>query len=79
MTWDGTERRNMDRDAVERDRLLTELHADMKYLVKTMDAHVLLDEKRFEEVRDKIEFHQKMVYGFIGIIGFVEVLLRFTK
>lgn len=46
--WDGkTERRRMDQDWIQRDRLLTEIHSNTKDLPKKLDEHIKFDDKRF--------------------------------
>lgn len=73
------ERRDMNESERKRDAIMGEVHSDIKYLVKTMDAHVVLDDKRFDEVKGKLEFHQKIVYGCIGVFSAVEILFKFFK
>jgi hypothetical protein len=45
--WDGIERRVVDRDWIERDRLLTEIHTNTKDLPLKLDEHKKWDDKRF--------------------------------
>ena len=48
MSWDGkTERRTMSRDWIERDRLLSEIHANTRDLPKKLEDHQAWDNKRF--------------------------------
>jgi len=58
---------------------IIETHTNVANLVKTFDAHVILDDKRDVEIRNRLEFHQKIVYGGIGIVVFVEVISKFIQ
>ena len=64
---------------VERDRLLTEVHSDIKHLVKWTEAHAMDDKENFRELRKSQEFIKKVVYGGIGVIAFIEFISRFIK
>ena len=63
----------------KRDVLLAEIHADVKNLVKNFEAHVIDDKETAKEIKNTIDFHQKIVYGGIGILGAIEVIGRFVK
>ncbi|UOF78260.1 hypothetical protein [Caudoviricetes sp.] len=63
----------------ERDRLIIEMHSDLKHLVKNFDGHILLDDKRQQEITQKIDFHQRIVYGGIGIVVAIEFAMRLMK
>ena len=64
MTWDGEERRqNMDKDWLERDRLLSETHAGVLSIKDWAKKHDLEDIARFKEVNEKFKLGYK-----IGII-----------
>ena len=63
----------------KRDIMLAEIHSDVKNLVKNFESHLIDDKETAKDIRDKIEFHQKIVYGGIGILGAIEVLSKFIK
>ena len=48
MTWDGKERRAMNQDQIDRDRMLTEVHSDVTYIRKWADKHEKDDDIRFK-------------------------------
>lgn len=79
MEWDGKERRAMNQDQVNRDRLLSEVHSDIKHLLKWADEHTKEDQERFKEVESRIKVGEKIVYGALGIFLFVEFVVNFTK
>lgn len=68
-SWDGQERRDVDKDWLERDRMLSEIHSDMKYLLKWSDDHDRSDDKRFKEVNDKV------VLGMWGVVVCVIIVV----
>lgn len=78
MTWDGKERRmsQFDSDIYQK---IIETHTNVSNLVKTFDAHVILDDKRETEIKEKLDFHQKIVYGGVGIIVAVEFISKIFK
>ena len=79
MSYDGIERRQPSQMDLEiRDKVI-ETNADVKYLIKNFNDHVVLDDKRQIEVTSKLEFHQKIVYGGVGILAAVELLTKFIK
>lgn len=76
MPWDGTERRKMDSD--QRD-LIIEMHTDMKHMVKWTEAHDLKDDTRFDKIDKSNKWRDKLLYGALGIIAFIEFVTRFIK
>ena len=74
--WDGKERRNLDRDWVERDRLLTEVHSDMKHLVDWAKSHDKSDNDRFKVANTRISWIEKVAYLGIGGLGVLSVILK---
>ena len=77
--YEGPERRHMDKDWVERDRLLTEVHSDVKHIVKWSIDHNKEDNDRFAVVTKEIESGKKILWGGVGIIGFLQLVSRFIK
>ena len=66
----------MDRETLV---LITEMHTDIKHLVKTVESHMIQDDVRFKKIDEDNDFLKKVVYGGIGIIIFVEFLTKFIK
>lgn len=79
MTWDGVERRKMTEDWIERDRLLTEVHSDMKHLVKWSKDHNDDDNRRFALVTKEIEVGKKVLWGGVGVLAAVEFIMKLIK
>lgn len=69
----------MSQSEIDRDRMITEMHSDLKHLVKNFDAHTVQDDTRQKEITGKIEFHQKIIYCGIGVIAFIEFFSRVIK
>ena len=74
MTWDGSDRRQN-----ENNNLLVEIHSDLRHLVKSYDKHIEEDKQNFSSIGNKVEFQQKITYGGLGIILFVEFITKFIK
>ena len=79
MEWNGEERRNMERDWVERDRLLTEVHSDMRHLVEWAKTHDKSDNDRFLLVNTKVSWVEKIAYMGIGGLGILSIVLKLIK
>ena len=80
MTWDGKEeRRKMSDDWIKRDRILSEVHADVKHLIVKLEDHVKQDDKIQGEIKRDLMFHQKIVYGLVGVFLFIEFVLKFAN
>lgn len=77
--WDGIERRAVDRDWVERDRLLSEVHSDVKHIAEWAKKHDEDDTKRFALINKEIESGKKVLWGGVGIIAFLELFSKFFK
>ena len=61
-----------------RDKII-ETHSDIKYLIKAFGEHIMSDDKRHAEISKKIEFHQKVIYGGVGILAAIELLNKILK
>lgn len=77
-SWDGKERRNLNNgdDWLKRDRMLTEVHSDMKHLVEWSKSHDTLDNNRFKAASDRIDWLEKVAYLGIGGIVVMEVIIK---
>ena len=64
---------------VERDRLLTEVHSDIKHLVKSFDNHLVEDQSNFKSIREGQKFLERIVYGALGIAAFITFAVQFIK
>lgn len=89
MNWNGEERRGMSRDSVERDRLLTEVATNVRFLVdghkNTIQAlvdHARNDDTRFGHIDTSINkinvgnawFYGK-IYGGSAVIAAISALV----
>ncbi len=74
MTWDGVERRKMSGD--ERD-LLIRIDTNLTNHIAVMATHVIDDNIKFNEVKKDLAFNNKILYGALGIIAFIELLSKF--
>lgn len=77
--WEGQERRGMNQDQRERDRLLTETHSNVSHLLKSFDGHVNEDRESFDGIRKDMEFQKKVIYGCVGVFVFLEFVVKFIK
>lgn len=77
--WNGKDRRLMNQDQIERDRLLTEVHSDMKHLVSWSQKHDKNDDDRFEAISHDIEWGKKIIWMAVGIVIFIEFMSRLIK
>ena len=66
----------MSQPDIERDRLISEMHSDVKHLVKNFDTHILDDKEAFKSIRGQLQWVNRIV--FIGIGG-LAVLKYFIK
>ena len=76
MTWDGVERRKMDRDWLDRDRMLSEIHTDMKHMLDWAKSHDTSDNDRFRTLGDRVSWIEKMAYGGIGGLALLNIILK---
>jgi hypothetical protein len=75
--WKGKERRKqMNQDQIERDRLLTEVHSDVRHIVDWSKKHDDQDTIRFDSMDKRLKWAEKIGYGFIGVIVFIEFLSK---
>ena len=77
--WNGIERRKLDRDWVERDRLLTEVHSDVKHMVEWSKSHDQSDNDRFKIANARISWVEKIAYLGIGGLAMLQILIRIFK
>lgn len=75
MAWDGENRRK------EKDNndLLIEIHSDLRNFLKNFENHLREDRENFAEINKKLDFQQKIVYGGMGILLFVEFIVKVIK
>ena len=60
-------------------KIIIETHNDVKHIVKKIDEHIVLDENRFKKINEDNDFLKKIVYGGIGILIFVEFIIKAIK
>ena len=73
------ERRKMNEDWIERDRLLSEVHSDMKHLVTWAKEHDTSDNNRFKTIGDRVSWVEKVAYLGIGGLAVLNVFLKFIN
>ncbi len=84
--YDGQERRNVDKDWLERDRMLTEVFQNTKFIKETMttqkvsfDNHVILDSVQFNSIKKRI-FYLTIAVVVIGVLlGGPSFAMMFVK
>jgi len=72
----GKERRKMSDDWVTRDRLLTEVHSDVRNLVSKLSDHVKQDDNVQTEIKRELKFHNKIIYGALGILAALNLITK---
>lgn len=84
--WDGKERRGMSQDSVNRDRLLERLDTNVSFLVQSeknitqaLVDHAKVDDIRFNKIDRTLQFQSKILYGALGIVLFIEFLVKAYK
>ena len=79
MNYDGAERRKVDKDWIERDRLLSKMDSKLDHIVKWSNEHTIDDNKRFELVTKEIEVGKRILWGSIGVLIAFEFLMKVMK
>ena len=74
--WDGKDRR--EDDGRDHDMLL-EIRNDVKHMVKWAEKHEFENNDRFKKIDKDAEFFRKIIYGCVGVIFFVELVLNVFK
>ena len=74
--WDEKDRRSMNQDQIERDRLLTEVHANMLHIVDWTKRHEEYDNQRFLIANSRISWVEKITYIGIGGLGVLSIILK---
>lgn len=59
--------------------LLIEIKNDVKHIVSSLKDHIDNDDKIQKEIKSDLKFHQKILYGGIGIVGFIEFIRGWIK
>lgn len=63
----------------KRDEMRGEMYADIKHMVKWTETHDQKDDERFEKIDKKLAIVDKLIYGGVGVIVFVEFVMKLTK
>lgn len=74
--WDGVERRKVDKDWIERDRLLSEVHSDIKHMVVWAKEHTEEDNKRFGMVDKRVNWLEKTMWLGIGGLSLLIIIVK---
>ena len=78
--WDGkTERRKVSDESRDLLVLVTRIDANLSNHIETVAKHVVDDETRFSKLDKDSDFQKKILYGGLGIILFVEFVLKLIK
>lgn len=66
----------MDRDWLERDRMLSEIHSDVKHITEWARKHDQSDNDKFKSIGDRVSWIEKMAYGGIGGLALLNIILK---
>ena len=66
----------MGQDWIDRDRLLTEVHRDIKHIVEWAKSHDNFDNERFKNANTRISWIEKVAYIGIGGLAVLNILVR---
>lgn len=75
--WEGIERRKVTTNAGH--DLLTRIDANLSNHIKLVETHIEDDKIEFGKINNKLEWQQKLIYGGVGIVAFVEFMTRVSK
>ena len=76
MTWDGKERRQ--RSEEDHD-LLIEIHTYSRSMIESFKTHVATDMKEFDDVKRRMGSIEKWMYGCIGGLAVLQIILKFVN
>ena len=74
--WDGVKRRGKD---VEDHDLLTQIDTKLSILLESFDKHIIDDKEQFADIKKRLTFGEKIIYGAVGIIAFIELAAKLIK
>ena len=74
--WDGIKRREKD---IEDHDLLTQIDTKLSILLNSFDKHIIDDKEQFAEIKKRLSFGEKIIYGAVGIIAFIELAAKIIK
>ena len=77
-SWDGKERRQSMFDREFYDKMM-EVHSDVKHLVEHVAAHIKEDKASFAKIEKDQVWTNKIIYGGLGIVAFIEFVSNFIK
>lgn len=73
--YEGVERRNVNRDH----DILIEIKTDVKHIVEWSKTHDKNDNDRFLKLDKDNAWRDKIIYGGLGIVGFITLVSHFIK
>lgn len=79
MTWDGLNRRKEDMEKNNHTELLIRIDEKVSNLVENVATHVKQDEKDFKALKDKSDWHDKVIYLGIGGLTVLQFILKAVK
>lgn len=56
-----------------------EIANDVKHMVKWSETHDTADTTRFEKIEKSLSWQSKILYGCIGVVAFLEFIVKFIK
>lgn len=63
----------------KRDIILAEIHTDVKHLLEWSKQHTQDDKEKFDKLDKDNQWRDKVIYGGLGIVGFVVFISHFIK
>ena len=69
----------MNQDDINRDRLLTEVHSDVRHMVEWAEKHDKLDDIRFTRIEKDQAWQNKILYGCVGVVVFIELFAKLFR
>lgn len=79
MTWDGINRRKDEMNKDNHTELLIRIDEKVSNLVDNVASHVKQDEKDFKSLKDKSDWHDKVIYLGIGGLAVIQFVLKVIK
>lgn len=81
--WDGKERRKVSQTDHD---VMIEIRSDVKHILEWNKSHKEDDDLKhsenlvkFDKIARNDDFQNKMIYGAMGVIAFVELIGKFIK
>ena len=56
--------------------IIIEIRNDLKHLMSFVKTHVEDDSTRFTRIDKKLEFQDKIIYGAVGVVVFIQFIIK---